>query len=349
IFLIVFAHCEPNTIDEPIVETIDSCEQYAGIKNLLKVNFNGFEWQADSIFVFDYNNNNFDFLNGYTMNGVMHNNEKRITFSAILNFISEDSLGMCTIGFGTKDSTWLAIMGYKTNIIYWKEDEIQNTFCGKFVIEYDSTHAPMFGNGKLECEIINVSQQLLYLKDFEFEIDNTKEYSYNRKWYFVAVTDGNITNKSQKPIPYQCVRPELRFYNGNISGIYDIVYEYDKFAYTENGVPLTGLSGSWTINNDSKVMFDFFEPQNGYTYEWVNKWGNFYDSIYSDNTERWVEKQNNILKVLYNNGKNALIYYAKPEEYNDTLEIYLDDNRKINTNENKIYNSINNMYSHRQK
>ena len=304
IFLIVFAHCEPNTIDEPIVETIDSCEQYAGIKNVFKINFNGIDWQADSIRISEINSEAEAFLiNGYILNGLQRSDASSIGAGLIISPLNS----MVTFSMGTNDSTWVALLGHPANFLFWSVDSINESYCGKFTIDYDDLR---FGKGHIECEYINMDRKISYYPH-SYELDTIKDYPYTKVWYYVGCSNGLLSN-FKRPIPWTLNIPQLVFYADSLGEAYENIYKYKYYAEAYRG--MGPLYGSWNLEEEN-FQTAFFSSGYIINYDWDVEWMAFHDSLFTNENNYHFKKENNILKVFFDNNKQCLIYYAKPEEY----------------------------------
>ena len=322
LFLLAFTQCEPNIIDEPKAETIDSCEQYAGIKNVFKVTFEGNELIADSI--------RLSVVNRYPSEKAnikldAYNFTETTNIRIAINISLDDSV--ISFVLRSLDSSIVDFESQKVEFSFLCIDTLNTTFCGKFHFEYDT---PDLGVGQIECEFINM-EKIIATYPFNYELDVLREYSYDRIWYYVGSSDGDLSNFT-KAIPYTLDTPRLFLYSDTLGEEYSTVYKYNRFASTYNGAG--ALYGSWKLQED-ELLVELFDPGWGVNYVWEYEWATFHNSLYSNVNNYYFEKEHNILKVYYNEGKQALIYYAKPEEYNDTLYLYHD--LKNNNNENKIY------------
>jgi hypothetical protein len=316
----LFSSCEKNNITEPI--STDSTDQYAGIKNQFKISFNGYEWQADSIKISKMNGTSpHSLLNGYILNGVQNKEGQRISAGLMINPTNSSIY----IGLGTIDSTWVALLYHKASFSYWKYDTLKNTYSGKFSLDYDDLY---FGKGHIECEFINMEDYLYYLPQ-TYVLDTTKEYSYSRQWYYVGASDGSLKNFTLPP-SYTMHTPIFYFLSRTLGSEYSSIYKYKHFCQLVSGG--FSIDGSWDVV-DNKLYSYFCITSGWYSYYWDADLINTFKSALEANNYS-IEKENNILKVYYNEHKSALIFYAKPEEYD---QILYKKSTKINNTYKKHY------------
>ena len=308
LFIFLFLQCERNSIEEPIEdiesEGIDSCDQYIGMKNVFKLEINGDSYEFDSIS-----------LSGFTTDS--ESNElyeymlwaKTDSFSVTLILNFDYPYGNIYVNDLIQDSLIYDLSWDTTSAQTLRYDGINKILCTEFIVNFDNNSN---GVDSIHVWLINIQEIIPYYPQ-NYVLDTTKEYSFARRWYYVGGTDGSLSNFN-RPVPITLSQPSIDFTSIILGSEYSEIYKYQMGAGVNRGDNFT--PGSWQMENDS-IHAAFISMDYHFTFNniWEKKWLFFCDSLFTNENNYHFEKENNILKVFFDNNKQCLIYYAKPEEY----------------------------------
>ena len=316
IFPILIQCQEPEIIEET---ELSWCEQNSSLSSLIKVNFNGNYIEYSYI------------PHCYSYDEHIDINAKNDTTSMGLVF-SREGNGVSLL-LGSKYSDTLGyehvlacnMVGINDDICF--TENINGTITSKFssvmrhrFTPWDDTITSDSIN--VEIELYNVLQQIFYSADTLYTIDSTRYYSYFHYWHYLGVSNGELKNfKYKKTYTHY----NMKMFFSSIEWLATSGAKYAKAAYL-GGSGFGLLKGSWVLEGNSLII-NFHKYEKKVDFPWENNLSNYLGDRLQ-NTEIRIEREHNFLKLYYSKD-SAFIFYAKPEEYNDTI---IDHNKKINLN-----------------